>query len=123
MLGIPKEDQGRVFKAGGPGARLLDPVPLSRAELDAANAGTLAAAQYFHALFELRRRKPQNDLITLLVQAEEEGGKLSNEELTSNIVLLYIAGHVTTTPFDRKCSFGASSQSQPTRTLETQSLP
>jgi len=97
MLGIPKEDQGRVFKAGGPGARLLDPVPLSRAELDAANAGTLAAAQYFHALFELRRRKPQNDLITLLVQAEEEGGKLSNEELTSNIVLLYIAGHVTTT--------------------------
>ena len=99
MLGIPEEDQGMVFKDGGPGARLLDPVPLSRAELDAANAGTLAAAQYFQALFELRRRKPQNDLMTLLVQAEEEGSKLSNEELTSNIVLLYIAGHVTTTHF------------------------
>jgi cytochrome P450 len=97
MLGIPEEDQGRVFKAGGPGARLLDPVPLSRVELDAANAGHLAAAQYFHTLFELRRRKPANDLMTLLVQAEEEGSKLSNEELTSNIVLLYIAGHVTTT--------------------------
>jgi cytochrome P450 len=97
MLGIPEEDQGRIFKAGGPGARLLDPVPLSRAELDAANAGHLAAAQYFHALFELRRRKPRNDLMTLLVQAEEEGNKLSNEELTSNIILLYIAGHVTTT--------------------------
>jgi cytochrome P450 len=97
MLGIPKEDQGMVFKGDGPGARLLDPVPLSRAELDAANAGQLAAARYFHALFELRRRKPANDLMTLLVQAEEEGSRLSNEELTSNIILLYIAGHVTTT--------------------------
>ena len=97
MLGIPKEDQGKVFKAGGPGARLLDPVPLSRAELDAANAGHLAAAEYFHALFELRRRKPANDLMTLLVQAEEDGSKLSNEELTANIILLYVAGHVTTT--------------------------
>jgi cytochrome P450 len=96
MLGIPEEDQGRVFKAGGPGARLLDPVPLSRVELDAANAGHLAAAQYFHTLFELRRRKPRNDLMTLLVQAEEEGSKLSNEELTANIILLYVAGHVTT---------------------------
>ena len=35
--------------------------------------------------------------MTLLVQAEEEGSRLSNEELTSNIILLYIAGHVTTT--------------------------
>ena len=96
MLGIPEEDQGVVFKSEGPGARLLDPVPLSRAELDAANAGHLAAEQYFHALFELRRRKPANDIITLLVQAEEEGSKLSNEELTANIILLYVAGHVTT---------------------------
>jgi cytochrome P450 len=96
MLGIPEEDRGFIFKGEGPGARLLDPVPLSRAELDAANAGTLAAAAYFHALFERRRREPRNDLITLLVQAEEEGSKLSNEELTANITLLYVAGHVTT---------------------------
>ena len=96
MLGIPREDQGMVFKGAGPGARLLDPVPLSRAELDAANAGTLAAAQYFQALFDLRRRKPANDLMTRLVQAGEEVSKLSNEELTANIILLYVAGHVTT---------------------------
>jgi cytochrome P450 len=96
MLGIPEEDRGFIFKGDGPGARLLDPVPLSRAELDAANAGHLAAARYFHALFELRQQKPHNDLMTLLVQAEEEGSKLSNEELTSNVILLYVAGHVTT---------------------------
>ena len=31
-----------------------------------------------------------------LVQAEEEGNKLSNEELTANIILLFGAGHETT---------------------------
>jgi cytochrome P450 len=76
--------------------RLLDPVPLSREEIDAANAGNLASAEYFRSLFELRRRQPGDDLTTQLVQAEEEGTKLSNEELTANIILLFGAGHETT---------------------------
>jgi cytochrome P450 len=33
---------------------------------------------------------------TRLVQAEEQGGKLTNEELTANIILLFRAGHETT---------------------------
>jgi cytochrome P450 len=53
-------------------------------------------AQYFQGLFEMRRRAPANDLITRLVQAEEEGDRLSNEELTANIILLFGAGHETT---------------------------
>ena len=51
---------------------------------------------YFQQLFELRRKKPADDLITQLVQAEEDGSKLSNEELTANIILLFGAGHETT---------------------------
>jgi hypothetical protein len=47
-------------------------------------------------LFELRRGNPGDDLITQLVQAEEDGSKLSNEELTANIILLFGAGHETT---------------------------
>ena len=47
-------------------------------------------------LFELRRKNPGDDLITQLVQAEEDGSKLSNEELTANIILLFGAGHETT---------------------------
>ena len=76
--------------------RLLEPVPLSREELDQANAAALMSAQYFQQLFETRRRAPANDLITQLVQAEEEGDRLSNEELTANIILLFGAGHETT---------------------------
>jgi hypothetical protein len=76
--------------------RLLDPVPLTRAEIDAANASHLASTAYFHRLFELRRRQPGDDLTTQLVQAEQDGSKLSNEELTANIILLFGAGHETT---------------------------
>ena len=96
MLGIPREEH-EMFHAGARASgRLLDPVPLSRAELDEANAGNLASAEYFRALFELRRRQPGDDLTTQLVRAEEEGSRLSNEELTANIILLFGAGHETT---------------------------
>jgi cytochrome P450 len=96
MLGIPDEDHEMFLNGARDGGRLLDPVPLTRAELDAENAGNLAAAAYFQQLFELRRSEPGDDLTTRLVQAEEEGSQLSNEELTANIILLFGAGHETT---------------------------
>jgi cytochrome P450 len=96
MLGIPEEHR-QVFFAGSPaGARLLDLTPLSRAEIDQQNSYNLATAEYFRGLFERRRREPGNDLTTRLVQAEERGNALSNEELTANVILLFGAGHETT---------------------------
>jgi cytochrome P450 len=96
MLGIPEEDHEMIFSGARGGGRLLDPVPLSRAEIDQANSDNLATADYFHHLFELRRRQPGDDLTTQLVHAEEEGHKLTNEELTANVILLFGAGHETT---------------------------
>ncbi|WP_029587432.1 cytochrome P450 [Bradyrhizobium sp. URHD0069] len=96
MLGIPEEHRETFFQNSREGGRLLDPVPLSRAEIDQANAGNAMAQMYFQQLFELRRRSPGDDLTTKLVQAEEDGSKLSNEELTANIMLLFGAGHETT---------------------------
>jgi cytochrome P450 len=93
MLGIPEDHREVFYKSLRGGGRLLDPVPLSRAEIDEANAGNLMARAYFHQLFELRRREPGDDLTTQLVHAEEDGSKLSNEELTANIILLFGAGH------------------------------
>jgi hypothetical protein len=96
MLGIPAEHREAFYTGSRNGGRLLDPVPLTRAEIDQGNAGNAMAALYFQQLFELRRRNPGDDLTTQLVQAEEDGGKLSNEELTANIILLFGAGHETT---------------------------
>ena len=96
MLGIPEEQREALYTGSRDGGRLLDPVPLSAEEIKKGNAGNVMAAMYFHQLFELRRRQPGDDLTTQLVQAEEDGQKLTNEELTANIILLFGAGHETT---------------------------
>ncbi|WKA27377.1 cytochrome P450 [Bradyrhizobium roseum] len=96
MLGIPEEHREAFYAGSRDGGRLLDPVPLSPEEIQKGNAGNAMAAMYFQQLFELRRKNPGDDLTTQLVQAEEDGSKLSNEELTANIILLFGAGHETT---------------------------
>jgi cytochrome P450 len=96
MLGIPEEDREMFHTSSRGGGRLLDLAPLTAAEIAQQNAFNLAMADYFQRLFDLRRKKPGDDLTTHLVQAEEAGDKLSNEELTANIILLFGAGHETT---------------------------
>jgi cytochrome P450 len=96
MLGIPEEHREVFYKSSRAGGRLLDPVPLSPEEIKQGNEAILTAQTYFQPLFDLRRRNPGDDLITQLVQAEEDGNKLNNEELTANIILLFGAGHETT---------------------------
>lgn len=96
MLGIPEEDRERFATGARTGGRALDPVPMSRAELDAANANHVETRAYFEHLFDLRRRQPGNDLTTQLIEAEENGSKLTADELFANIVLLFVAGHETT---------------------------
>jgi cytochrome P450 len=96
LLGIPQVDRSNFITRSGSGGALLNPTPPTRAELDAANAGSLRSAAYFDALFEQRRRDPQDDLITQLVQAEEAGDRLSTAELSANVNLLFAAGHETT---------------------------
>jgi cytochrome P450 len=96
MLGIPEDHREAFYTGSRDGGRLLEPVPMTPAEIAQANAGNVMAAMYFQQLFELRRREPGDDLTTQLVQAEEDGNKLTNEELTANIILLFGAGHETT---------------------------
>ncbi len=96
MLGIPEEDREQFFTSSRVNGRLVDPVPLSPEEIAAANANTLATNEYFDSLFDRRRRNPQDDLTTQLVQAEEAGDRLTPEELRANVGLLFAAGHETT---------------------------
>lgn len=52
--------------------------------------------RYLRGFFERRRAEPQDDLTTALLQAEEAGETLSEDELLGMIFLLLIAGHETT---------------------------
>jgi cytochrome P450 PksS len=51
---------------------------------------------YFRKLVALRRATPQDDLVTALVQAEEAGDRLSEDELIAMLGILLVAGYETT---------------------------
>ncbi|WP_262047118.1 cytochrome P450 [Bradyrhizobium sp. Bra78] len=96
MLGIPPDHREMFHTGSSEGVRILEPSPMTPDEIKQGNARIQMALMYFQQLFDLRRRDPGDDLITQLVQAEEDGNKLTNEELTANIMLLFVAGHETT---------------------------
>lgn len=52
---------------------------------------------YFASVFVERRKQPGEDLISLLVAAEVDGDRLTEDELQGTCVTLLIGGHETTT--------------------------
>lgn len=59
-------------------------------------ASLVEMTKYFHGVIEERRRRPKQDLISAMTQAEEQGDVLSSEELLSMCSMLFVAGHDTT---------------------------
>jgi cytochrome P450 len=94
LLGVPEGDRHRfhVLTRGsmsiGAPTRLLD-VPLALPYL-------WLFLRYFRALLAERRERPRDDLLTALVQAEEDGDRLSEDEVVGMGVLLLFAGYETT---------------------------
>ncbi len=55
-----------------------------------------AFTDYLQAMFEEKRKDPEDDLVSALVRAEEAGDKLSEDELLGIVLLLLVAGYETT---------------------------
>lgn len=53
-------------------------------------------SKFVRQLIDRKRSNPQEDILTKLIQAETEGGKLSEDEVVSMVFLLIIAGYETT---------------------------
>ena len=53
--------------------------------------------EYLHGLYEHRRHHPADDLLTAFIEAEEDGHRLTPDELDATMVQLLFAGHETTT--------------------------
>lgn len=51
---------------------------------------------FIRSLVRVRQRDPHDDLISMLIQAQEAGERLSEDELVAMIFLLLVAGHETT---------------------------
>jgi cytochrome P450 len=92
LLGIPAEDQQR-FRTWS-NSFVLPPLTLELQEQLARYTDEFVA--YLDELFAERRANPTDDLVSALVQAEDAGDHLSENELYSMVVLLIVAGHETT---------------------------
>ncbi|MDH3706722.1 MAG: cytochrome P450 [Acidimicrobiia bacterium] len=97
LLGVPVEDR-EVFGGWSTAmARGVDPSAIRTPEVEAALEDALAAFRdYFEGLIARRRADPGDDLLSALIAAEDEGDRLSHDELLATGVLLLIAGHETT---------------------------
>jgi cytochrome P450 len=95
MLGTPPADHERIRQLSGTLVRSLEPVndPDMVAAIAAADAElTQIAAE----MIAWKRANPAGDLLTALINAEDDGDVLDDDELIAQTLLLYIAGHETT---------------------------
>jgi cytochrome P450 len=95
MLGTPASDHERIRELTGIVVRSLEPV----ADPDLVSAIVSADAELTGIAAEMiawKRENPADDLLTALINAEDEGDVLDEDELIAQTLLLYIAGHETT---------------------------
>jgi cytochrome P450 len=60
-------------------------------------AAQLALSNYFAEMLEVRRKYPQDDLLSDMTRLQAEGADLSDIELRINLIALLVGGNLTTT--------------------------
>ena len=95
MMGIPVAEAPRLLDWSHRMVAMYQ-FDRTRAVEDEAVAATLAFTAFIRAVMAERRAAPGDDLLSLLLAAEAEGGRLSEEEIVSTVILLLNAGHEAT---------------------------
>ena len=96
MLGVPKADLPKLRGWSHAMAKTLDAVNTEdeqRRSVDAA----IAMDGYLRDVYDAKMADPADDIFSALIAAEHDGDRLTKNEVISNIRLLYVAGHETTT--------------------------
>lgn len=95
LLGLPEADYARFQELSH---QFVGLTAIGNNELMDLGAGAADKLNsYFERIIAEKRRLPGDDLISKLIEAEEEGDRLTNEELISTCIVLLVAGHETTT--------------------------
>ena len=95
MMGMPDIDQVRLRDLTGTLVRSLEPVT-DPDLMTAIMAADDELATIARDVVTWKRDHPADDLLTGLIQAEDDGDMLDDDELVAQVLLLYIAGHETT---------------------------
>ena len=95
MLGVPTEMSEQLLAWSHAMVAMYELAP-SRAQEQAAVQAAAEFVDFLRDYVARRRRKPRDDLITKLIEAEEDGDRLTEDELISTCILLLNAGHEAT---------------------------
>ncbi|HZZ10077.1 MAG TPA: cytochrome P450 [Paraburkholderia sp.] len=96
LLDVPSSHGTELSVAASRLVCAFDLAPLDDTALAAANEAALTLERYFRTVVEQRRAKPGDDIVSSLANVEDDGATLSDDEIISNVKLLFIAGHETT---------------------------
>jgi cytochrome P450 len=97
MLGVPAEDLPQFYDWAIDSSRRSEIGGITDDIIRRGEEATLGYQNYFMGLIEDHRRAPRFDLMTALIDAEDEDGtRLSDEDLVGSCYILLQAGHGTT---------------------------
>jgi cytochrome P450 len=94
---VPREELPLLKRLSDEMALFIGSTRDSPEKYSRAEAATRDMAALFRGLIAARRKRPAQDLLTELMAVEEEGERLSDDELVATCVILLFAGHETTT--------------------------
>lgn len=95
LLSIPERDWHKLRPWTSAIVRMYE-LGYSDGEIGAANTAAQEFMDYMRNLVFERKDKPTNDLISALMQLDDHGERLTEDEIVANCILLLIGGHETT---------------------------
>ncbi len=95
IIGIPTEDREKFRRSFEEAGVLMMPIK-NKEILERGVAAARWQGQYLKDLVEARRADPQDDLISHLIDAEEEGERLTAPEMMAAIATIFTAAGTTT---------------------------
>jgi len=96
LLGIPSADRDRNRRWAAAVAATIDPL-CTEAQLVEAQVAMREWDPYIRALLAERRKSPGDALLDAMLAVEDEGARLTEDEIAANATFLFLAGHETTT--------------------------
>ena len=96
MLGLASEDLAQT-RAWSDAISLVVEPAATRSLKEKSNHAAIEMTEYLRAQVARRRKQRGNTVLDMLLTAQDESGDLADDELIANLMLMFMAGHETTT--------------------------